>query len=80
DKAKELCAVAFNDDGVKTIEAFEGKAKDELGLEDWDGNEDLRKQLEQNFTGTRWRLWWMKDFTKTRKQVAPLMREAVKNR
>jgi exopolyphosphatase len=80
DKAKELCAVGFNDNGVKTIEAFERKAKDELGLEDWDGNEDLRKQMEERFADTRWRLWWMKDFTKTRKQVAPLMREAVKNR
>lgn len=86
-KAKELAAVAFNKDGVKAIEAFEKKAKSELGLEEWDGDSEnhsdseLRKQMLQEFNGRGrlWKLWWMTDFTKTRKQIAPLMRDAVKS-
>ena len=79
DKAKELGAVAFTKEGVKAIEEFEKKAHQELDLEDWDGDAKLREEMEKTFKETQWKLWWMKDVTKTRKQVAPLMREAIKS-
>lgn len=77
DKAKELGAVAFTKEGDKAIEAFEKKAQHELDLEEWDGDDRLCEHMQQNFKNTQWKLWWMKDVTKTRKQIAPLMREAV---
>ena len=79
DKAKELGVVAFTKEGEKAIEAFEKLAQQELDLEEWDGDDRLREHMQQKLKNTKWKLWWMKDVTKTRKQIAPLMREAIKS-
>ena len=78
DKAKELGAVAFTKEGVKALEVFEKKAQKELDLEAWDGDVELRDMMMEVFGESECRMWWMKDTTKTRKQVAPLMRDAIK--
>jgi exopolyphosphatase len=82
DKAKELGAVAFNEAGIQVIDAFEQKATGELGLGPWEGDdtdEALRNEMDNTFgkKNMKWRLWWMKDVEKTRKQIAPLVREAI---
>jgi exopolyphosphatase len=82
DKAKELGAIAFNEAGIRAIDAFEQSATSELGLEPWQGedtDEALRSAMEKAFgkKNMTWRLWWMKEVQKTRKQIAPLVREAI---
>ncbi len=79
DKAKELGAFAFTKEGVKAIEVFEKKAQQVLDLEEWDGDDKLREHFRKDPQTIKSKLWWMKDVTKTRKQIAPLMRDAVKS-
>lgn len=79
DKAKELGAVPFTKEGEKAIASFEKNARQELDLEEWDGDNRLQEHMRKEFQDQAWRLWWMKDVAKTRKQIAPLMRNAVKS-
>jgi exopolyphosphatase len=68
---RELLLWAFNKDGASAAKAFATNAKDELGLEDWQGSSDIADDKE-------WRkVWWQRQVQHSRKRVAPLLREAM---
>ncbi|KAF1834008.1 DHH phosphoesterase [Decorospora gaudefroyi] len=68
---KELLVWAFNDGAVSAAKAFATNSKDDLGLEEWQGNSDVAGNNE-------WRMiWWQRRVQHSRKRVAPLLREAM---
>ena len=73
---KQVAMFAFGQDGQKAITKFEEKAK-ELQLETWDDDKDLITCFNEKIGENRWKVWWMNDTSKSRKQVAPLIREAL---
>ncbi|PYI12234.1 DHH phosphoesterase [Aspergillus sclerotiicarbonarius CBS 121057] len=78
---RELLVCAKEGTGVRGVEAFMDRAGAELGLEEWrvlDGEEgaELRDAECADKTLRKW-IWVQGDVTKSRKQVAPLIREAV---
>ncbi|EAW14765.1 putative exopolyphosphatase [Aspergillus clavatus NRRL 1] len=82
---RELVACAL-DDGVATqaLEAFAAQAGAQLGLQEWTTVEaGYKDELEEtlavmNNDAPGWRrIWLQTDVTKSRKQVAPLVRAAV---
>ncbi|KPI41817.1 Exopolyphosphatase [Cyphellophora attinorum] len=77
-KGKEVVMVTFSDRAAKVIEVFEEKAG-ELKLEDWDDRcrEDFKAAFDKQCGQMRYKVWWMTNREKTRKQGAPLVREAV---
>ena len=88
---KELAIVAWGEPAIKALEIFERDAMVELKLEAWGEDEEFLNALEgsvpknqtqtQSEGGTgrvKYKVWWQGDVSKSRKQVAPLLREAVK--
>lgn len=73
---KQVAMFAFGKQGQKAIEIFEQKAK-ELQLERWSDDKDLIKYFDEKIGQDRWKVWWMNDTSKSRKQVAPLIRDAL---
>ncbi|KAK5049990.1 hypothetical protein LTR84_004109 [Exophiala bonariae] len=74
---KKEAAVIVMDEGVKgVVEAFE-KGGVELRLQGWEEDGDLLKLLRERFVNVA--VWWMGDTSKSRKQVAPLLRDVVKS-
>jgi exopolyphosphatase len=82
---RELVACAL-DDGtpVQALETFTAQAGSQLGLQEWNSvegdSEDHSQAIRATFNGDApvWRrIWLQKDVTKSRKQVAPLVRGAV---
>ncbi|OOF94351.1 hypothetical protein ASPCADRAFT_51890 [Aspergillus carbonarius ITEM 5010] len=78
---RELLVYAREGTGVRGVEAFVQRAGAELGLEEWkvlDGEEggELGDAEGEDKTMRKW-IWVQGDVTKSRKQVAPLIREAV---
>ncbi|EMD67119.1 hypothetical protein GGP41_007050 [Bipolaris sorokiniana] len=68
---RELLLWAFDEAGVSAAKAFAANAREELGLEDWQGYSDLD-------SGSEWRkVWWQRQVQHSRKRVAPLLREAM---
>ena len=78
---KEIAIVAFGDVAIKALEIFEKDAK-ELDLKEWNEDESVPEALEHiapsREINTAYRIWWQGDVSKSRKQVAPLLRESVK--
>ncbi|KAH9882644.1 hypothetical protein J1614_000880 [Plenodomus biglobosus] len=72
---RELLLWAFNQDAVTAAKVFATNAKDELGLETWDGSSDVAEGSQSN---KQWRrVWWQRQVQHSRKRVAPLLREAM---
>ena len=68
---RELLLWALNDGAVKGARAFARNCQDELGLEEWQGYDDIDN-------GGEWRkVWWQRKVQHSRKRVAPLLREAM---
>lgn len=78
---KELALVAYGQAAVKALEIFEEDAG-ELHLKEWKEDEGFGEALREIAQGedvdTAYKVWWQGDVSKSRKQVAPLLREAVK--
>lgn len=80
---KELAVIAFGPLGIRALERFEKDATGELDLRPWEEDAEFLRGLgegasERSGETTRCRVWWQGDLSKTRKQVAPLLREAVR--
>ncbi|KAJ9661562.1 Exopolyphosphatase [Neophaeococcomyces mojaviensis] len=77
---KEVCIFSFGERGNKAIDIFEQTAE-VLQLQDWHEDDELSQGFDETigskFNGA-WKVWWMGDTTKSRKQVAPLLRDALK--
>ncbi|KIW68626.1 hypothetical protein PV04_04560 [Phialophora macrospora] len=82
DGRKEVVVLAFDEAGVNgLVEDFERPSRSgELQLRPWEGDETLAGALGQKFgrTGGECKIWFMGDTSKSRKQVGPLLREAVR--
>ncbi|KAK5096212.1 Exopolyphosphatase [Exophiala xenobiotica] len=74
---KEVGIFSFGEAGKKAITIFENSAK-ELQLKKWNEDDALSKQLDELVGAGSWKIWWMGDISKSRKQVAPLLRNALK--
>ena len=74
---KEVGIFGFGEAGRKAITIFENSAK-ELQLKEWHEDDALSKQLDEQVGAQSWKIWWMGDISKSRKQVAPLLRNALK--
>lgn len=73
DFQRELLLWAFNEKAVSWAESFEEKSRDELGLEEWDGSQDVASGEDNG----QWRrVWWQRQVQHSRKRVAPLLRQA----
>ncbi|KAL2437005.1 hypothetical protein ABEF95_015920 [Exophiala dermatitidis] len=76
---KEVVVLTFNDKLRGLTSGFEDKAGNELRLQTWDEDSELLKALENRFNSQgEYKIWWMGDTSKSRKQVGPLLREAVR--
>lgn len=73
---KEVCIFTFGDNGQKAIGRFEATA-DVLQLQTWDEDDQLSKVLDNKLGSGMWKVWWMGDTSQSRKQVAPLLRDAL---
>lgn len=73
---KQLCIFSFNDKCNSALDIFESSAG-ELQLQDWDDDKELAKTLDDSIGKQSWKVWWVGDTSKSRKQVAPLLRDAV---
>ena len=67
---RELLLWAFGDVAKKALEEFESTSTSELQLAQW--QEQKISSEDPNF-----RIWWQKNLAKSRKQVAPLLRDAM---
>ena len=78
---RELSVFAFSASGCKALEAFEAEANKKLDLEPWNESPELSESMTSKPRDSNWssRLWWQQDLAKTRKQVAPLLRDMVKD-
>ncbi|WYZ46106.1 hypothetical protein EsH8_IX_000331 [Colletotrichum jinshuiense] len=71
---RELLLWAFNDKAIESCKKFYDDYKDDLGLEAWGGG-----RLDHVVEG-EWRMaWTQKNLTSSRKQVAPMLRTAIKS-
>ncbi|KAK3940316.1 exopolyphosphatase-like protein [Diplogelasinospora grovesii] len=72
---RELLVWALNEDAVKVAKSFESKNSEKLGLVTWnDGQLDEKDEKEGE-----WRkAWTQKAIENSRKQVAPMLRDAMK--
>ncbi|OJJ48514.1 hypothetical protein ASPZODRAFT_130573 [Penicilliopsis zonata CBS 506.65] len=73
---RELFLWAVTEHAVAKCESFANRAEHDLGLRQWDGEAGIRSTLNAEGQGQLgWRRVWMQtDVTKSRKQVAPLVR------
>lgn len=71
---REMLVWALNEKAVRAVKEFVGKNEKILGLETWD-----RGRLDDTETSGRWRAAWKQNATEySRKQTAPMLREAMK--
>ena len=90
---KELAIVAWGKPAIQALEIFERDAADELKLKAWDDDKDFLSALGSvpqtethnqcdNDGNTKvkiaYKVWWQGDVSKSRKQVAPLLRDAAR--
>ncbi len=77
---RELLLIASGSNAEKALECFKVKASDELKLESWNGTSELEQQLRDEAKPNKGssQVWWQRAVGKSRKQVAPLLRGAVK--
>jgi exopolyphosphatase len=80
DFQRELLVIAFGATASEALKKFDRKAKKELHLESWNESLELLNSMKSKLTDVNGSssLWWQRDVTKSRKQVAPLLREMVK--
>jgi len=72
---RELLVWARTEAGVAAAKRFAKDARDELGLEDWQGSDDKYYGCDGD---GYWRMiWWQRNVQHSRKRVAPLLREAM---
>ncbi|KAK5462997.1 Exopolyphosphatase [Exophiala xenobiotica] len=79
---KEVVVLAMDESVKKVIGKFEARGEEELKLRTWQEDAAVIKALDERLKkGEKggWKIWWMGDTTKSRKQVGPLIREAVRN-
>ncbi|KAH6638856.1 hypothetical protein C7974DRAFT_387436 [Boeremia exigua] len=70
---RELLLWALSEKAAAWAEAFAAASREELGLEDWDGDADVARSSGNG----RWRrVWWQRQVQHSRKRVAPLLRQA----
>jgi exopolyphosphatase len=81
DFQRELFMTALGNTASKALQNFEAKATKELNLKPWNTNSELLNSMKARMSGTNESscIWWQKDVSKSRKQVAPLLREVVKD-
>ncbi|OAL38078.1 hypothetical protein AYO20_02530 [Fonsecaea nubica] len=87
DGRKEVAVLVLDDAAKGAVDAFETKSRDELRLAEWaaedgggGGTARLVEALKKKWAEKgKWKIWWMGDTTKSRKQVGPLLREAVRD-
>ncbi|KAL4811043.1 hypothetical protein BDV18DRAFT_155654 [Aspergillus unguis] len=82
--SRELLVCGLNDRGVDSLKAFVSDSSEKLGLEDWhsldgdDHSQDIKDTLGAPKENGPWtQLWVQTDLSKSRKQVAPLIRGAA---
>ncbi|KAL2864144.1 putative exopolyphosphatase [Aspergillus lucknowensis] len=82
--SRELLAYTLNDRGVNALKSFISQASSQLGLGEWfplDGDDhaqDIKSRLQSSEDGALWtRLWVQTNVAKSRKQLAPLVRDAA---
>jgi exopolyphosphatase len=80
DFQRELLVIAFGTAASEALKKFDRKAKKELHLKPWNESLELLDSMKSKLTDANGSssLWWQRDVTKSRKQVAPLLREIVK--
>jgi exopolyphosphatase len=80
DFQRELLVIAFGATASEALEKFDRKAKKELHLMSWNESLELLDSMKSKLTDANRSssLWWQRDVTKSRKQVAPLLREIVR--
>lgn len=72
--ARELMVWGLNDKAVKVVKDFVGSNSERLGLETWEDG-----QLDDTASGSQWRACWRQLRTEhSRKQTAPMLREAMR--
>ncbi|RKU47193.1 Exopolyphosphatase [Coniochaeta pulveracea] len=72
--ARELMVWALNDKAVKVVKDFVKSNSETLGLETWEDG-----QLDDTSSASQWRACWRQLRTEhSRKQTAPMLREAMK--
>lgn len=76
DDRKEVCIFTFGEKGKQCISRFEETA-DVLQLQSWNEDDELSKLLDKKLGTGSWEVWWMGDTSQSRKQVAPLLRDAL---
>jgi exopolyphosphatase len=59
----------------KMVKKIEEMGREELGLSEWNEDEGLVNLLKREHG----KIWWQRDVSKSRKQVGPLLREAMRN-
>ncbi|KAK2012811.1 exopolyphosphatase [Colletotrichum eremochloae] len=72
---REVLVWAFNEDAVASCKAFYERFKGELGLAPWRGG-----RLDETRESGEWRAAWTQaNIAASRKQIAPMLREAIKD-
>ena len=77
---RELIVVAFTEQAMKTLDAFKSTGKRAFKLEPWQDSPELSKSMDEQLgqIGAQGYVWRQLDVGKSRKQVAPFLREMVK--
>lgn len=78
-KGKEVLMVEVGEESKGVVKEFERRGGEELGLGEWDaeGKDRVYRALTEGFGEGRAKVWWMTKREKTRKQGAPIVRDAV---
>ncbi|KAL4878363.1 hypothetical protein BJY04DRAFT_111803 [Aspergillus karnatakaensis] len=82
--SRELLVYGLSDRGVKALEIFVSDSRSQLGLVEWqslDGSDhaqDIKDTLDARDDSPQWtRIWVQTNVSQSRKQVAPLVRQAA---
>ena len=73
---KEVVVLATDASAKGVVDGFEESAGELLRLQAWEEDGDLLRELAGRFVVVK--VWWMGDTSKSRKQVAPLLRDVVR--
>lgn len=72
---RELLVWAINDQCLPVLDRFSTLATSKFELETWDAVPELKDHDPNNSVSRR--IWWQREVSKSRKQVAPLLRSAA---
>lgn len=78
---RELLVLSMEgvEDARTAVVKFEEMAREELGLDGWRQSHELVELFDRPDGDWEGRIWWQRDDSKSRKQVAPLLRKAITN-